>query len=127
MDLKSLDVVATSEKGIDVAIVNPKTGETTDFVVTVKGVHSKQFKELMGRATQRIGAKVMGVTQVNNDKAEQAMIDVLVAVTLGWRGLKDGDHEVPFSREAAERVYANPIIRRQVFEAASDEGNLIPG
>jgi hypothetical protein len=124
MELNSLDVVAASEKGIDVAIVNPKTGEATDFIITVKGMHSKQFKELMGRATQRIQKPQGGIA---NDKAEAAMVEVLTACTLGWKGLTENGQPVPFSAEyAANRVYANPVIRQQVFAAAVDVGNLIP-
>lgn len=121
MDLGALDVVATSETGIDVVIVNPKTGEATDFVIRVKGIYSKQFGELISKAARKLGK------QGDSSNDTDVMAKVLTQVTLGWKGLTDKGAEVPFSAEAAERVYANPLIRKQVWEAATNEGNLIPG
>jgi hypothetical protein len=122
MDLDSLDVVATSEKGIEVVIVNPMTGPT-DFVITVKGIYSKQFSELIGRAAQRLNKA--GPNAPANDV--DVMAKVLAQVTLGWRGLTEKGQPVTFSPEAAERVYRNPLVRKQVMDAAMNEGNLVPG
>ena len=113
MDLTKLDVVAASDKGIPVTIKNPKTGEDTDLVITVKGMFSDQFAEELG--------KIAGV-----ENSGQRSAEFLARFTLGWKNLKEGTKTVKFSTKEAERIYTKyPLVRGQLLEAQLKVGNFI--
>ena len=47
MDISKLDVVTLSNEGYPCVIKNPKTGEATDIVITIKGVYAGgQIKQM---------------------------------------------------------------------------------
>lgn len=109
MDISKLDVVKLSNDGFPCVIVNPKTGEKTDLVITVKGSYSDNFRDECELA----------------DTVEKTAA-MLAKYTVGWENLTEEGKAVKFSEKEAERVYARyPLIRGQVLTAAMDVRNFI--
>lgn len=145
-DISVLDVNSNSEKGVDVPIVNPRSGEATGLVITVKGSFSSRFQELLKKQKQRNAlreknAVAKAVASDTDDTAE-----VMAEVTMGWYtvtkttaadGVVTSDRKdvliengksFPFTKNEAVRVYeAYPVIRAQVLSAALDVANFITG
>jgi hypothetical protein len=83
----------------------------------VKGVDSKAYRE----AVRKYHRKLL------NDE-EGGEIDLLTAVTIGWRGLKSGKDTVEFSLEAAKGLYENaPSVATQVDRFVADRVNFTKG
>lgn len=128
MDITTIDVVTSSEEGLEVDIVNPRTGETTDLSIKVKGVYSNQFRELLGKAVQRDEMRKRNKVAAAMSSGTDDMAILLASVTLGWKNLQEGGKDIPFSKAEAERIYNDyPVIRNQVWEAVNDVGNFISG
>jgi len=109
MDISKLDVVTLSNEGYLCVIKNPKNGEATDIVITIKGVYADSFREESEKA----------------DTVEKTA-DLLAKYTIGWEGLEENGNTVEFSVKEAKRIYKNfPIIRGQVLTAAMDVRNFI--
>ena len=125
-DISSLDVTAHSESGMDVDIVNPRTGDKIGLVIKVQGAFSSRFQELIARQKKRdaLRAKNMVAAAVADEDDETPR--VLAEVTLGWSGMVENGKEVAFSKPEAVRVYEKyPIIRGQVLNAALNVVNFI--
>lgn len=123
-DITSIDVVAKAEEGIDIVIVNPRTGERTDLEIKVKGVYSSKVRELLAKAVQRDEMRKKSRMVAQNSTDDISML--LASVTLGWKNMFERGKELPFSRGEAERIYSEyPLIRGQVWEAVNDVGNFI--
>lgn len=125
-DIANLDVTTHSEEGMDVEIINPRTGEKIGLVITVKGAFSARFQELVARQKKRDAIRknnpvARAVADEDDDTAQ-----VLSEVTIGWKGMVENGKEVVFSKAEAFRVYDKyPIIRGQVLTAALDVANFI--
>lgn len=109
MDIGKLDVVKLSNEGFPCMIKNPKTGDDTDIVITVKGVFADKFQDEV---------------ELADDTAKTAAL--LAKYTISWTGLEENGKQVKFSESEALRIYqAFPIIRGQVLTAAIDIRNFI--
>ena len=86
MDINNLYTVEAHEEGAEIRIVSPLDGKKTDFYISVQGVDSKAYRT----AVKAYHRKLL------NDE-EGGEIELIVAITKGWRGLVDGDKEVEFS------------------------------
>lgn len=118
MDIRSIDIVGASEEGFEVEVTHPRTGDVLCHI-TVKGIYAKNVAEALGRAAQKLR---------NSPSDNNLMAKVLAQATVGWRGMVEDGTEIKFSTAEAERIYRDyPIIRKQVWEAASNEGNFLAG
>jgi len=60
------------------------------------------------------------------NEEEGGEIDLLVAITKDWRGLKDGDKDIIFSAEKAKELYANaPSVTQQIDQFIADRKNFM--
>lgn len=117
MDIKQLYTVEAHEEGAEIRIVSPIDGKETDFYIMVRGIDSKQYRE----AVRDYHRKML-------NKEDGGEIDLLVSVTKGWRGLKDGKDEVQFTEENARNLYMNaPSISAQIDKFVADRKNFIKG
>ena len=117
MDLKSLYTVEAHESGSEVQIISPVTGKKTDFFITVMGPDSKQFREAV---------KTFHRALLEDNEAGES--DMLVAVTKGWKGLKDGKTPVEFSPAVAKELYVNsPFVAAQLDRYIADRKNFTRG
>lgn len=126
-DITALDVTAHSEDGVDVPIVNPRTGEATGLVIKVQGAFSERFQELMARRKKRQAMREKSaVARAMSADDDDDTAEVLAEVTLGWTNMVEAGKDIAFSKAEARRVYEKyPVIRGQVLTAAIDVGNFI--
>ena len=78
MDINDFYTADEHEKGREVAINNPSTGEPSDVVFIVRGPDSKTFR----RAILKSNRANLEVDDTDS------MTDLLVAVTIGWKRLE---------------------------------------
>lgn len=117
MDINTLYTVDAHEEGAEIRIVSPLDGKKTDFYISVQGVDSKAYRT----AVKAYHRKLL------NDE-EGGEIELIVAITKGWRGLVDGDKEVEFSAENAKSVYENaPDVASQLDRFVANRQNFIKG
>jgi hypothetical protein len=107
-----------------VRIKNPTTGAPTPMTVVIAGPEHPDRRRLdMARARRLRAAMVktgkLPMGDPEEDEAER--LDELVACTLDWQGAS-----MPYSREAARKLYSDPKRRwlRDQVQAALQEREL---
>ena len=120
LDLSTVIHHDTSE----VVVLHPLTGASTDIVIVVASPDGAVTREaeraLRERALTRLSLGQRSAA-AGAKEIEQDALDMLVARTVGWRGLVDKGHTIDYSPDAARRLYTEyPWLRRQV-ETALDE------
>jgi len=108
----------------DVKIKDPTTGASTPMVVTLAGPEHSDRKRLTFARQRRMRAALAktGKLQVGDPEDDDAdELEMLVVCTLGWSGAP-----MPFSRDAARTLYADPKRRwlRDQVQAALNEREL---
>jgi len=117
MEISSLYTAEAHEHGSDVQVISPANGELTDFYITVVGPDSKQYRA----AVRKFQMKLL-------ENIEGADIELLVSITKGWRGLKDGKKDVEYSDKVARKLYTDaPFIAGQIDRFIADRKNFTPG
>lgn len=112
----------------ELTILHPVTFEPTDMKITLYTADSDVWrKELM--RLRRENAKYENRRDgVPPEKRDSDSVNILVAMTVGWTGINENGSPLPFTKENARRVYANPklrFIREQVDEFIGDRQNFI--
>lgn len=101
-----------------IEILHPTTGEGGWFIELASPCHAgaqAKVTAILDRSRKR---KVSTQGQDERDG-----VDLLAARILGWKGLKSGEDEVPYSTEAAVQILTNPKafwLRSQLIEALGD-------
>lgn len=125
MDIKSkdLDVVSAAEMGAEVILRHPGTDEPLDIKFKVVGKDSKRvYNALRVVGNRRLNSN----TRETLDKIEADGIALLVACTVGWENLQEDGEDVPFTPEAAQRIYKEyKWIREQVDAFVQDRANFL--
>lgn len=118
-DLASFeDVHAT-----DVELKNPLTGvPLSGAVISLAGPeHPVRKGAVLKRARElRRRVEAQGLAELLDEEDDAQEAELLADFTLGWRGLAMGGSALPFSREAAVKLYRDPARRwlvEQVQEA----------
>ena len=120
LDLDAFEDVTSA----DVRIKDPTTGAPTPMTVTLAGPEHPDRKRLAYAKSRRLRAALaktgkLPTTDPEDDAADD--LEQLVACTLGWSGAS-----LPYSRDAARRLYADPKRRwlRDQVGAALQEREL---
>jgi len=117
MKLGDFYTADTHDEGSEINITNPSTGEVSDVFIKVKGPDSRDFR-----------SAIMRMNRKGTDSDEAAMIDLLVEITTGWRGVVDGDKEVKFSKDVIREVYEkSPDVCSQVMAFVGERQNFMKG
>jgi hypothetical protein len=117
MDINTLYTVDAHEEGAEIRIVSPLDGKETNFYISVQGIDSRAYRT----AVKAYHRKLL-------NEEEGGEIDLLIAITKGWRGLSDNKKEVKFSASVARAVYENaPDVAVQVDRFVSKRTNFIKG
>lgn len=108
----------------DVRIKDPITGASTAMVVSLAGPEHAERKRLTALHRQRLRAEIFKVGKLHAGSAEDEdadAVEMLVVCTLGWTGAP-----VPYSKDAARALYADPKRRwlREQVQAALNEREL---
>ncbi|BAQ84219.1 hypothetical protein [uncultured Mediterranean phage uvMED] len=115
MDINQLCTADAHEEGAEIRIVSPLDGKETDFYITLKGIDSKAYRKAVRKYHRAL---------LNEEEGGE--IDLLVAITKDWRGLKDGDKDIIFSAEKAKELYANaPSVTQQIDQFIADRKNFM--
>ena len=117
MDINTLYTAEAHEEGADIRIVSPLDGKETDFYITLQGIDSKAYRAAVRTYHRTLIAKEEG-----------GEIDLLVAITKGWSGLKNNGKDVVFDAKAAHDLYVNaPNVTSQIDQFVADRTNFIKG
>lgn len=127
-DLAKLDVVAASNKPIEIEIKD------------IEGAPTGVFFSIVGRDSDIVRNRIRAYAEQDMsgepqdpDTGERRAVDSLVAATVGWRDgesatLEWGDERLEFNPENARRVYGQLIfIREQVSTAIFDRARFMKG
>jgi hypothetical protein len=125
MDIHSLYTADAHEEGAEMQITNPATGEKVEAYIKVKGIDSKAFRQA-SRKKQRAMLTAMSLGEdCDEDKLD---VDALAELTIGWRGIMDGDKEYTFTKARAKDLYTqSPGIRDQIDRYISKRANFTKG
>lgn len=116
-DLLTADV---HEAGSQMEIRHPATGDKTGAFLLLKGVDSKTFRRALAEFNRKRMEK--------GADGEALGIDLLVAVTDSWSGMKEGEQDKPFSKDAVRKLYVDsPAIRQQADAWIADRRNFTKG
>lgn len=130
MDLSKLDVKGAADRGADMPLRHPATGEELfndageAMVIRLLGADSEEY-----RRTVRVNANrnlKLGRQAPTVERFEQGGIDLLVAVTVGWKGLQFDDSALEYSPDAARKLYTEHLwIREQVDAFVAERANFL--
>lgn len=125
MEVSNLYTVAASEKGAEVQIKDPRTKKPLDVFISVKGIDSKAFQEAK---KARHKAELEAIAEKRDVDSTEMDLDMLVALTTGWRGLLDKGKEYEFSPDRCRKLYKeSPAIREQVDLFIANRRNFTSG
>jgi hypothetical protein len=139
-DLSELDSVSAANEGVEVELVNPKTGAGTGIFVRILGSDSDVFRKKTQEQQQRRMSRLfkggrMNPNSYSSSEAERDAIDLLAACTKSWRRASgEGEsatllvkgEELSCTPENAKRLYSTfPWIKEQLDEAISDRANFL--
>ncbi len=131
MELSSLDLSTSSEKGYEFEFIPEATGVGEGFYITVLGKHADTIKEWTRKAVNNMRERERLLAKKGKDdyrkvEEDEAFGIQLAATTIiGWRGLNDGGKPVEYSKEMALTICRiNPEIRDQVSAASELMSNF---
>lgn len=124
-DLASLNTTEACNAGADVEIRHPVTNVPLGMSIRVLGKDSDTFKE---HTRQSLNARFRREGMAHKrgkdtsprtiEEIEQENIDLLVACTVGWKGVVLSGEELVFTAENVRKIYKGyPWIFDQVNEA----------
>lgn len=132
-DFGSVDLAAACEKPFELQLVNPVTKDPIDAWISVVGKEGETFKNYVrSRANERL--RLQNFQQQRGkepeapriEKIEEDAIDLLVACTVGWRGVVVDGAPLEFSKANAKALYTRfAWAREQVDVAIGDVTNFI--
>lgn len=120
------DAIANALKdSFSLEILHPVTGEGGWHIELANPCHpgaQAKVAAILDRSRKR---KVSTTKQDESDGVE-----LIAARILGWRGLKSGDEETPYSHDKAVEILGNPKafwLRNQLVEALGDPSRPFNG
>lgn len=100
-------------------------GELSGAVITLHGMNSNVYRNVMLRAARRRMSAADG-GKLDNAKIEDEAQD-LADMTVGWSGFEDGGKEFPFTRENAVKLYTMSLdVRSQLNNFQHKPSNFLP-
>ena len=114
----------------EVEIKDPVTNAGTGIIFKLGGPEYGPRKRIVSDRTRRMAVTASRTGKVpipGPEEAEELETDLLVAATIGWSGLVLHGEPLPFSKEAALKLYTDPRrrwLRQQVKDALDDRENF---
>lgn len=120
MEFENLLTADVHEAGSDMEILHPATGEKTGAFLHIKGVDSKSFRSAFAEFNRK--------SMERSADKEALGVELLVAVTDGWSGIKSGGEDKPFSKDAVRKLFVDsPAIRQQADQWCASRRNFTKG
>ncbi len=110
---------------------SPVTGDPTDAVIQLSGPENPVRKQIHMDRVRKARAELRATGNVTlTDPADDydTDTDYFVTCTLGWSGLQSGGTELPYSADAARKLYTDPKtqwVRKQVAAALAEAQRFI--
>lgn len=132
-DLSKNNLSTAADVGFEFELKMP-TGELTGAFVTVRGEESKtvkafgrnKYKEYQQKQ-QQARRRGKDVDDLTLEEIEDMAVDTAIVRVISWRGISDGGVDVPFTKEAAAKIFKEHTwIREQVMEESSQILNFRP-
>lgn len=127
MDFANLDMKAAAEIGAELHVKHPVSGEPlydkdgTPVTIRLVGKYSAAFR----KASKTIAKKYIGKKDIDLDAAESNAAFMLASATVGWSNFTENGEPIPFSIEAARKLYLDHAwLRDQVDEFVGNEANF---
>lgn len=123
IDLGALDTAALCDKGAELELLHPVTGEPLGARITLAGVDSRLWRRAVAAVADRRGKRGQRPTA---ESARADGIEILARCTLGWSGMTLDGKELPCTEENARLVYGRfPWLREQVDAFCSDRASYL--
>jgi len=130
MDLSKLDVKEAADRGADMVLRHPATGEElfaddgTPIVFKLLGSDSQEYRRMV-RMTANKNLK-QGRQTPTVERFEQNGVELLVAVTVGWSGVQVNGEMLEFSPANARQLYTDyRWIQEQVDQFVAERANFL--
>lgn len=124
LDLKTLDVQAAAEAGVEVSLVHPVTGEPLGISIRLRGADAPSYRAvLLEQRRRRIEQLAKsGADRVDPAQLDEESIELLAAATLGWsEGFALEGAPFDYSSANAVTLYRRfPWAREQAAAAISN-------
>lgn len=130
LELSSVDTATRGESGYPLRLLHPGTGKPTKAVITVRGHDSPTYhaKKLEMTRANVERARNKDNPERTPEEVEQDAIEILVASTIGWTGLKLDGADYPYSEANARALYKKyHWIYEQVDRAIHNRANFSSG
>lgn len=135
MDLAKLDTSRLSDEGVKMQLLHPTTGkplyadektEKKPMTITVLGADGERFNELRREIIDERIAKIQDQRKPDMRSVEDAAIEHLVSITVGFDNLIVDGKPLDYSKANARKLYAQKWIREQVERFANNRANFLP-
>lgn len=130
MDITELYTAEGCDKGAEIQLINPITGDLTECFIKVSGIDSSAFRasEIKGRR-KILDAKISDMSEDEVTLLQRKIIaETLADSTMGWRGFSNKGKDLPFSKKRAIELYLNsPKIGEQVDQFIAKRANFTEG
>ena len=126
------DISTITDAGsADIELKHPVTGAALGASITLAGPEHPARKAIDFARQRKLRAAIaksgkLEVTDPADDELD--LVDKLAACILGWRGMSDAGQDLPYSREAAARLYAREglgWLRQQLLDAMNERERFI--
>ena len=133
MDLSNLNVSALADAGITVQLRHPATGEKLfndkkepePMTIVVAGSDSALFRGELKARIRQANLNKKRKDDVDIEEIERRGVELIAKCTLSWSGLQLDGKDLPFSYQAAVKLYGeHSWIKEQVDAAMADRSEL---
>ena len=122
-----------SEQGYTFEPLYPGTDTGIGATITVRGPRSEVVREharqqfAAAQAREQASRKHGRIAEPPElDELDQSLTDMAVVYTIGWDGMEEGGQSLPFSGDAARKLYSlHTWLREQVITEGQDLGKFI--
>lgn len=132
-DLADLDTISACNKGFEFELKHPSSLIPLGMFITVLGVDSDRYREVTNERSDANTKKAIENRRagrendiVSAEQIDRNEIELLAALTTGWREIAWNGTPFAFNAANAMKLYRErPFIKNQVNAAISDMRNFI--
>jgi hypothetical protein len=132
MDLAKLDTTTAAEAGADLHLLHPVTGDPLvddvtgdDVVLTLAGMDSPRYRDHVRKITNKRMAQRR--QKLSAEDVEADGLDLIVAMTLGWRNIELDGKPLACTPANARILYERaPWAREQADAFIGDRAHFFP-
>ena len=129
IDFGSFDLSRQADQGCTIELRHPASGQPLGIFIDILGADSTEYVE---RAQLMQRARMAKMQQSRRfmptpEELDAEALELVVTATRGWRNVQENGEPLPFSAEAARRLYSrHRWVREQVDAEVNDRANFLP-